>query len=89
MLLLEGTRFLKDYVSILDGTQLAALRLGGVGLGIILLLLLRPQGMLREPQRKAFLLTDEAVNAATAPVSAAARPEFARTETVRSTEVGD
>ncbi|MGU3663538.1 branched-chain amino acid ABC transporter permease [Methylobacterium sp. A49B] len=56
MVLLEGTRFLKDLVPALDGAQIAALRLGGIGLGIILLLLLRPQGLLREPQRKAASL---------------------------------
>ena len=53
MLLLEGTRFLKDVVPVLDGTQLAALRLGGVGVGIVVLLLLRPQGLLREPRLRA------------------------------------
>ncbi|MBP1178063.1 branched-chain amino acid ABC transporter permease [Methylobacterium sp. PvR107] len=56
MLLLEGTRFLKDLIPALDGAQIAALRLGGVGVGIVLLLLLRPQGLLREPQRKAASL---------------------------------
>ncbi len=60
MLLLEGTRFLKDLVPSLDGAQIAALRLGGVGAGIILLLLLRPQGLMREPRRTAAtLLADE------------------------------
>lgn len=58
MLLLEGTRFLKDLIPVLDGAQIAALRLGGVGVGIVLLLLLRPQGLLREPQRKAGSLLD-------------------------------
>lgn len=50
MLLLEATRFLKDTVLWLDGAQLAALRLGGVGVGIVLLLTLAPRGLLREPQ---------------------------------------
>ena len=56
MVLLEGTRFLKDLIPGLGGAQLAALRLGGVGLGIILLLRLRPQGLLPEPQQKAATL---------------------------------
>ena len=57
MLLLEATRFLKDAIPSLDGAQLAALRLGGVGLGIVLLLLLAPRGLMREPQaRSADLL---------------------------------
>ncbi|MGY3622659.1 branched-chain amino acid ABC transporter permease [Bradyrhizobium sp. USDA 10063] len=52
MSLIEATRFLKDTLSIVDGVQLAALRLGLVGLGIILLLLLRPQGLLAEPHQR-------------------------------------
>jgi ABC-type branched-subunit amino acid transport system permease subunit len=53
MALLEGTRFLKDFVSVIDGTQLSALRLGLIGLGIVLLLILRPQGLVPEPRRRA------------------------------------
>ncbi len=52
MALLEGTRFLKDAVEVIDGPQLAALRLGLIGVGIVLLLILRPQGLLPEPQRR-------------------------------------
>jgi ABC-type branched-subunit amino acid transport system permease subunit len=52
MALLEATRFLKDAVALIDGAQLAALRLGLIGVGIVLLLILRPQGLLAEPQRK-------------------------------------
>ena len=52
MALLEATRFLKDAVEMIDGTQLAALRLGLIGLGIVLLLLLRPQGLFSEPRRR-------------------------------------
>ena len=52
MALLEATRFLKDAVEMIDGTQLAALRLGLIGVGIVLLLILRPQGLLPEPQQK-------------------------------------
>jgi branched-chain amino acid transport system permease protein len=51
MALIEATRFLKDALNMIDGVQLFALRLGLVGLGIILLLLLRPQGLLPEPHR--------------------------------------
>jgi branched-chain amino acid transport system permease protein len=52
MTLLEATRFLKDALAVIDGAQLAALRLGLVGIGIILLLILRPQGLLPEPRRR-------------------------------------
>ncbi|TCK30367.1 amino acid/amide ABC transporter membrane protein 2 (HAAT family) [Ancylobacter aquaticus] len=53
MALLEGTRFLKDFISVIDGVQLSALRLGLIGVGIILLLILRPQGLVPEARRKA------------------------------------
>ncbi len=45
MALLEAARFLKDAIQAIDGTQLAALRLGSIGVGIVLLLILRPQGL--------------------------------------------
>ncbi len=48
LLLLEGTRFLKDFIPVLDAGQLAAIRLILIGLGLILLLIFRPQGMLPE-----------------------------------------
>ncbi|TCT01662.1 branched-chain amino acid ABC transporter permease [Aquabacter spiritensis] len=51
MLLLEATRFLKDLVPSIDGTQLSAMRLALIGIGIILLLILRPQGLVAEPRR--------------------------------------
>lgn len=50
MILFEATRFLKDFVSFVDSTQLAALRLGMIGLGIILLLIYRPGGLMTEPR---------------------------------------
>jgi ABC-type branched-subunit amino acid transport system permease subunit len=53
MALLEATRFLKDLVPVIDGAQLAALRLGLTGVGIIVLLVLRPDGLLAEPRRRA------------------------------------
>jgi branched-chain amino acid transport system permease protein len=52
MALIEATRFLKDALNMVDGVQLFALRLGLVGVGIILLLLLRPQGLLAEPRQQ-------------------------------------
>lgn len=53
MVLIEATRFLKDVLHAVDGAQLSALRLGMIGLGIILLLILRPQGLMPEPRRGA------------------------------------
>jgi ABC-type branched-subunit amino acid transport system permease subunit len=53
MVLIEATRFLKDALQVVDGAQLSALRLGAIGLGIVLLLILRPQGLLPEPRRHA------------------------------------
>ncbi|RXF73588.1 branched-chain amino acid ABC transporter permease [Hansschlegelia zhihuaiae] len=53
MALLEGTRFLKDVIPVIDGVQLSALRLGLIGAGIVLLLILRPQGLVPEPKRRA------------------------------------
>lgn len=53
MALLEATRFLKDLVPSIDGAQLSALRLGMIGIGIVLLLILRPQGLVAEPRRRA------------------------------------
>jgi ABC-type branched-subunit amino acid transport system permease subunit len=50
MLLLEATRLLKDVIPLLDGTRLAAFRLAMIGVGIILLMILRPQGLFREPR---------------------------------------
>lgn len=52
MLILEATRFLKDFIPDVDGAQLSALRLGLIGVGIVLLLLLRPQGLVAEPRRR-------------------------------------
>ena len=54
MTLIEATRFLKDVLQVVDGAQLSALRLGAIGLGIVLLLILRPQGLLPEPHRRAY-----------------------------------
>lgn len=48
VLVIEGTRFLDDYISWLAPHQLAALRLILIGLGLILLLIYKPQGFGRE-----------------------------------------
>ncbi|MEX2151629.1 MAG: branched-chain amino acid ABC transporter permease [Steroidobacteraceae bacterium] len=48
MLLLEGSRFLKDLIPALDSDQLAAIRIVIIGVGLILLLIYRPQGFMRE-----------------------------------------
>lgn len=48
MVLLEATRFLKDVIDILDNSQIAAIRLILIGGGLILLLIYRPQGLVRE-----------------------------------------
>lgn len=46
--LLEGSRFLKDVIPVLDAGQLAAVRLMLIGLGLILLLIYLPNGIRRE-----------------------------------------
>ena len=46
MLFLEGSRFAKDFIPFVSDVKLAALRFMAVGLGLILLLLYRPQGIL-------------------------------------------
>jgi branched-chain amino acid transport system permease protein len=48
MVLLEGSRFLKDVIPWLNADQLAAIRIIMIGVGLILLLIFRPQGFLRE-----------------------------------------
>ncbi|HZV20989.1 MAG TPA: branched-chain amino acid ABC transporter permease [Hyphomicrobiales bacterium] len=52
MTMLESTRFLKDAIGFLNATQLASLRLILVGLGLVLLLIYRPQGFFREYRLK-------------------------------------
>jgi len=52
MLLLEGSRFLKDAIPALDSDQLAAIRLIIIGAGLIALLIWRPQGFMREYRLK-------------------------------------
>ena len=48
MVLLEGSRFAKDLIPALDSDQLAAIRIIIIGVGLILLLIFRPQGLMRE-----------------------------------------
>ncbi len=50
MLLLEATRFLKDFIPFVDGVQLESMRLAMIGAGIIALLIFRPQGLMSEPR---------------------------------------
>lgn len=49
---IEGTRFLKDFLNVFDATQLSAIRLIMIGLGLILLLIYRPQGFFPEYRLK-------------------------------------
>jgi ABC-type branched-subunit amino acid transport system permease subunit len=48
MVLLEGSRFIKDLIPVLDSDQLSAIRIIIIGVGLILLLIFRPQGFARE-----------------------------------------
>ena len=48
MLLLEGSRFVKDLIPGIDSDQLAAIRIIIIGVGLIMLLIYRPQGFMRE-----------------------------------------
>ena len=52
MVLLEGSRFLKDAIPALNSDQLAAIRIIIIGVGLIALLIWRPQGFLREYRLK-------------------------------------
>jgi branched-chain amino acid transport system permease protein len=48
MVLLEGTRFLKDFVPFLSAQQAASLRLALIGAGLVLILIFRPEGISAE-----------------------------------------
>lgn len=48
MLLLEGSRFAKELVPGLESDQLAAIRIIIIGIGLIMLLIYRPHGFMRE-----------------------------------------
>jgi branched-chain amino acid transport system permease protein len=57
LLLIEGSRFLKDVFPVLDATQIASVRLMLIGLGLILLLIFRPQGLFSERRANSKHLT--------------------------------
>jgi branched-chain amino acid transport system permease protein len=48
MILLEGTRFLKDFVPFLSAQQAASRRLAMIGAGLVLILIFRPDGISSE-----------------------------------------
>jgi branched-chain amino acid transport system permease protein len=48
MILLEGTRFLKDFVPFFSAQQAASLRLMMIGAGLVLILIFRPDGISSE-----------------------------------------
>lgn len=48
MVLLEGTRFLKDFIPVMAAHQAASLRLVLIGLGLILILIFKPDGLAKE-----------------------------------------
>lgn len=48
MVLLEGSRFAKDLIPTLDSDQLAAIRIISIGVALILLLIYKPHGLMRE-----------------------------------------
>ena len=48
MVLLEGSRFAKELIPNLEADQLAAIRIIIIGVGLILLLIYRPHGFMRE-----------------------------------------
>ncbi len=51
MLFLEGSRFLRDALPFISDVQMASLRLGAVGLALVLFTLYRPQGLLGDARR--------------------------------------
>jgi len=53
MVLLEGTRFLKDFVPSMATHQAASLRLILIGLGLILILIFKPDGLVHEYRMRA------------------------------------
>lgn len=58
MCLIEGSRFLKEFVQVLDATQLASIRLILIGLGLILFLIYRPQGFMPEYRLRSTALSN-------------------------------
>ncbi len=60
MVLVEGSRFLKDFIPVFDAGQLAAVRLILIGLGLILLLIYMPNGIRREYRLQVRARPDDA-----------------------------
>ena len=52
MLFLEGSRFLRDVVPGISEVEMASIRLGLVGLMLILFMLYRPQGLMGDYTRR-------------------------------------
>jgi branched-chain amino acid transport system permease protein len=52
MLFLEGSRFLRDIIPFIPDVEMASIRLGVVGLAIVLFTLYRPQGLMEDFTRR-------------------------------------
>jgi branched-chain amino acid transport system permease protein len=52
MLFLEGSRFLRDVAPFISAVDMASVRIGAVGLALVLFTLYRPQGLMGEPTRR-------------------------------------
>ena len=52
MLFLEGSRFLHDIIPFIPDVEMASIRLGVVGLSIVLFTLYRPQGLMGDFRRR-------------------------------------
>jgi branched-chain amino acid transport system permease protein len=52
MLFLEGSRFLRDIAPFISAVDMASVRIGAVGLALVLFTLYRPQGLMGEPARR-------------------------------------
>ena len=46
MLFLEGSRFLRDFMPFISEVGMASVRIGAVGLALVLFTLYRPQGLM-------------------------------------------
>ena len=59
MTILEGTRFLGDFVEFLDAEKLSAIRIIIIGVLLIAILRLRPRGLMPEPKFRFRAEADE------------------------------
>jgi branched-chain amino acid transport system permease protein len=60
MMILEGSRFLNDFVHVLDAASLAAIRIIVIGVLLILAIRFRPRGLVPErPFRAGAIQTDD------------------------------